>query len=212
MTGEEEGGIITMYLCTIFESVYLRRAETMGQALRRIYNGFTTVLVALVVLLAILLVGVRAVGLMPYTVLSGSMEPKYHVGSLIYVQKTDPMTLEVGDPVTYRMPDGTVVTHRIIEVLEDPVEGRRYRTQGDANEIPDGSPVSAGRIIGKPVFTVPYLGYVSWFVQNPPGTYVVLAGALALLILTMLTDVLFPPKKEEEQKEENAPSEDAGVI
>ena len=182
----------------------------MQKALRRIYSGFTTALVVLVVLLAILLVGVRLVGIVPYTVLSGSMEPAYHVGSLIYVQKVDPATLEVGDPLTYRMPDGTVVTHRIIEVLEDGGLERRFRTQGDANEIPDGSPVSAGYIIGKPIFTIPYLGYVSWFVQNPPGTYVVLSGALALLILTMLTDVLFPPKKEEEQKTEETPAEEVG--
>ena len=109
----------------------------MQKALRRIYSGFTTALVVLVVLLAILLVGVRLVGIVPYTVLSGSMEPAYHVGSLIYVQKVDPATLEVGDPLTYRMPDGTVVTHRIIEVLEDGGLERRFRTQGDANEIPD---------------------------------------------------------------------------
>ena len=69
--------------------------------------------------------------------------------------------------------------------------------------------MSASNVIGKPLFTVPYMGYVSWFVQNPPGTYVVLAGAFALLILTMLTDVLFPPKKEEEQKTEETPAEEA---
>ncbi|MBE6925387.1 MAG: signal peptidase I [Ruminococcaceae bacterium] len=184
----------------------------MQQTLRRIYSGFTTVLVTVVVILAILLVGVRVAGIVPYTVLSGSMEPTYHVGSLIYVKSVDPMTLKVGDPLTYRMPDGTVVTHRIIEVLEDSASERRFRTQGDANEIPDGSPVNAKNIIGKPLFTIPYMGYVSWFVQNPPGTYVVLAGAFALLILTMLTDVLFPPKTaEEEQKEEEKTSaENAG--
>jgi signal peptidase len=179
----------------------------MQQALRRIYSGFTTVLVTLVVILAILLVGVRVAGIVPYTVLSGSMEPTYHVGSLIYVKSVDPMTLKVGDPLTYRMPDGTVVTHRIIEVLEDSASERRFRTQGDANDIPDGMPIGAKSIIGKPLFTIPYMGYVSWFVQNPPGTYVVLAGAFALLILTMLTDVLFPPKTaEEEQKEEEKTS------
>ena len=164
----------------------------MQKALRRIYSGFTTALVVLVVLLAILLVGVRLVGIVPYTVLSGSMEPAYHVGSLIYVQKVDPATLEVGDPLTYRMPDGTVVTHRIIEVLEDGGLERRFRTQGDANEIPDGSPVSAGYIIGKPIFTIPYLGYVSWFVQNPPGRYFAL-----LLCAFMIFSTFFAGSSEE---------------
>ena len=40
-------------------------------------------------IMAILLVGVRVIGLNVYTVLSGSMEPTYHTGSLIYVKKVD---------------------------------------------------------------------------------------------------------------------------
>ena len=47
------------------------------KALKTVWNVITTVLVALVVVLAILLVGVRVVDLTPYVVLSGSMEPTY---------------------------------------------------------------------------------------------------------------------------------------
>ena len=62
--------------------------------LKRIWNVVSTVLVAAVVLLAVLLVGARLLGLQVYTVLSGSMEPTYHVGSLIYVKKTSPEDIE----------------------------------------------------------------------------------------------------------------------
>ena len=64
---------------------------------RRVWNAVSTVLVLGVVLLAFLLVGVRLVGLTPYAVLSGSMEPTYHVGSLIYVGKIAPEEITVGD-------------------------------------------------------------------------------------------------------------------
>ena len=53
------------------------------RAVKKIWNGFTTVLVCLVVILAVLLVGVRLVGFQVFTVLSGSMEPTYHVGRVI---------------------------------------------------------------------------------------------------------------------------------
>lgn len=46
------------------------------KALKTVWNVITTVLVAAVVVLAILLVGVRVTGLTPYVVLSGSMEIK----------------------------------------------------------------------------------------------------------------------------------------
>lgn len=61
----------------------------MSKTVKKIWNTVTSVLVAVVVILALLLVGARVVGLQVFTVLSGSMEPTYHVGSLIYVKKVD---------------------------------------------------------------------------------------------------------------------------
>ena len=82
--------------------------------MKKIFDIFATVIMALVIVFAFLLVGVRIFGLTPYTVLSGSMEPNYHVGSLIYVKQVDPDDLKVDDPITYVIEGGTVVTHRII--------------------------------------------------------------------------------------------------
>ena len=45
------------------------------KTLVKIWNVFTTLLVVFMMLMAVLLVGVRLVGLTPFTVLSGSMEP-----------------------------------------------------------------------------------------------------------------------------------------
>ena len=46
------------------------------------------------------------------------MEPTYRVGSIIYVKDIDPQELKEKDPVTYVLNGSTVVTHRIIEVIE----------------------------------------------------------------------------------------------
>ena len=73
----------------------------MNGKLRKVWNAVSSVLVALVVLLAVLLVGVRLVGFQVFTVLSGSMEPTYHTGALIYVKKADPYTIQVGQPITF---------------------------------------------------------------------------------------------------------------
>lgn len=53
-----------------------------------------------VVILAVLLVGTKLIGLTPYTVLSGSMEPEYHVGSVIYVTKVEPEELKERDCIS----------------------------------------------------------------------------------------------------------------
>ena len=174
----------------------------MSKTLKRIWNWVSGILVGLVVLLAVALVGVRVVGLQPFVVLSGSMEPTYHVGSLIYVKDVDYKQLKVGDPITYMLSQDTVVTHRIIEVLadeEDP-DTLRYFTQGDANDTPDGTSVHYRNILGKPVFSIPYLGYVSNYIQNPPGMYVAIAAGALLILLVFLPDVFSDGEKGSEKK------------
>ena len=172
--------------------------------LKRIWNILSTVLVTAVVLLAVALVGVRLFGLQVYTVLSGSMEPTYHVGSLIYVKQVDYRELKVGDPITFMLDEDTVATHRIIEVLvdeEDP-DTLRYFTKGDANANPDASSVHYKNIIGMPVFSIPYLGYVSDYVQKPPGMYTAIAAGAILILLVFLPDLFEDDKKKKEQPKE----------
>ena len=164
---------------------------------KMILNSLTTIIVVMVVILAIMLVGVRLFGLQVYSVLSGSMEPEYPVGSLIYVKKVDYRELKVGDPITFLLDKDTVVTHRIIEVLVDEEDPNtvRYFTQGDANDVPDGASVHYKNIIGKPVFSIPYLGYVSNYIQNPPGMYVAISAGAILILLVFLPDIFADDKK-----------------
>ena len=185
---------------------------------RRVWSLITTLLVVAMVFLAVALVGVRLVGLTPYTVLSGSMEPTYHVGSLIYVREIDPADVEVGMPITFVVnEDLLVATHRVVEVqvettaekqvmdettgepmldadgnplttevpLDEPVY--YYTTKGD--DV-DGSPVYYKNLVGTPVFTIPYLGYLSSWLQTREGTIMGVCIALVLLILTFMPDLL----------------------
>ena len=166
---------------------------------RKIWNVVYSVIVAVVVLLAVAFVGVRVVGLQPFTVLSGSMEPTYHTGSLIYVKSVEPQDVHVGDPITFVLNEDLVVaTHRVIEI---DAENERFYTKGDANESADGSPVHFNNLIGVPVFTIPLLGYVANFVINPPGMYIALAGVAVLLLLTFVPDLI---KKVDSGRDTNA--------
>ena len=171
----------------------------MNKTVKKIWNWLTTVLVVLVVILAILLVGARLVGLQVFTVLSGSMEPTYHVGSLIYVKKVDPFQLKSGDVITFMLDEDTVATHRVVEVVPDEEDASviRFRTKGDANEAEDGSLVHYRNVIGTPVFTIPKLGYLANYIQNPPGTYVAISAGAILLLLVFIPDLFSDDKKEQ---------------
>ena len=184
--------------------------------MKKIIDIISTVIMVVVITFAFLLVGIRIFGLTPYTVLSGSMEPNYHVGSLIYVKQVDPADLKVYDPITYVIEGDTVVTHRIIEVLYDENDPTAisFRTKGDNNNDPDGDPVSAKNILGMPVFTIPLLGYVAVFIQNPPGSYFVIGILASLLILAFMPDLLnkllgsVETEEESQEADTSEPAED----
>ena len=179
---------------------------------KKVWDGFTTILVALVVILAILLVGVRLVGLQVYTVLSGSMEPTYETGSLIYVRSVDYKALTVGDVITFMLDEDTIATHRIVEVVPDETDPEtiRYRTKGDANDAIDGSLVHYKNVIGSPVFSIPKMGYFANYIQNPPGMYIAISAGAIILLLVFLPDLFSddepkkkkPPKGETEEVQE----------
>lgn len=166
----------------------------MNKKIRKIWNAATTVLVFASVVLAFLLVGVKLIGLDTYIVLSGSMEPHYQTGSLIYVADADVNNLSEGDVITFQLFGGTVATHRIVEVVSE--DGLGFITKGDANDVEDSMIVRPSDVIGTPVFVIPYLGYLASYIQQPPGFYIAICAACLLALLVFIPD-LIPEKKED---------------
>ena len=185
----------------------------MSGPIKKIWNVASSILVALVVLLALLLVGARVVGLQVFVVLSGSMEPTYHTGSLIYVKQVDPYAIQEGQPITFMMNETTVATHRVVGIVPDEEDPTviRFRTKGDANDTEDGGLVHYKNVIGRPVFSIPYLGYVADYIQHPPGRYVALSAGAVLLLLVFLPDVFSedPDKKKKARAEDGERREGA---
>jgi signal peptidase len=80
-------------------------------------------------------------------------------------------------------------------------ENRHFYTKGDANETADAAPVHFNNLIGVPVFSIPLLGYVSYYIQQPPGTYVAI-GLVALLLIAVFLPDFLPQKKTDDHEEE----------
>lgn len=170
--------------------------------LKKIWSVVSTALVILIVLCAVFLMGSRLVGFQCYNVLSGSMEPTFSPGDLIYVKEVDVNTIQVGDPITFvKNEDLVVATHRVYAIE---AENQCFITKGDANELPDGPTVHFNNVIGVPQFSIPLLGYVASFIQNPPGMYITIGVGALLIILVFLPDFIGKKKGEEEETEVEA--------
>ena len=162
----------------------------MNQQTKAALRSVSTVLVIIVAILAFLISGIRLFGFQVYGVLSGSMEPTYAVGSLVYVKPVNPDDLKLRDVITFSVSPKTVVTHRIVEIVPDERNASmmRYRTKGDANENADTALVGPADIIGRVAFSVPHLGNVASYIQSPPGLYVAIAVGILLIGIVIVTD------------------------
>lgn len=113
---------------------------------------------------------------------SGSMEPAIHTGSLVVSKPAAEYAID--DIITFNDGSGkqAPTTHRIIEINND--NGAiTYITKGDANNGRDRKGARPKNVIGKVLFSVPYLGYIVDFIKKPLGFFLV-ALIPALLIIS----------------------------
>ena len=163
----------------------------------KIFNGaaIALILASVFVLLSVVLTPAgqvpQVMGFSVFRVLTGSMEPEIPEGSLLLVKKTDANRIQIGDLISFFSPDptleGAVNTHRVVDIDG---ENQRFTTKGDANDAVDGAPVHFKNLIGKPVFCIPKLGYLSNFLTHPPGMYVGWSVIGVLLVLLFTPELL----------------------
>ena len=107
------------------------------KVMKKIWDVLSTVIVVIVVLCAVFLMGSRLLGYNVYNVISGSMEPTFSVGDLLYVKKVDMEDIKVGDPITFVLNENLVVaTHRVTRI---DAENQRFYTKGDKKEAAETS-------------------------------------------------------------------------
>ena len=154
---------------------------------KKIWNVAYTVIVVIVVLCAVFLMGSRLLGYQCYTVISGSMQPKYMVGDLLYVKAVAFEDIQVGDDITFMLnEDKLLATHRIIAMDSE----RGYvQTKGLHNDNPD-APVHYKNIVGKVVFSLPALGYVSDWVMGTPGKYISISLGVLFVVALFIPDII----------------------
>ena len=166
--------------------------------MRTVYKIFTNAILVLLIVLAALLIVPRFLGITPMAVLSGSMEPTYHVGSMLYVKSEAPENIKQGDPITFRINENTMVTHRVIAIDS---ANQCFYTKGDNNDVPDGGSVAFANLVGKPVFSLPLLGYLAVYASSTSGIIIMVCVILIVLILTFLPDFLFSDDKKDDADE-----------
>ena len=173
--------------------------------IKKIWNILIILVLIIEAVLVIMFTAPNLFGIKPFVVTSGSMKPKYEVGSLIYVKKVDANKIKKGDAITFYMSNSNIVATHEVYLIDK--ENKLFRTYGinnkdeNGNIIKDANPVKFNNLIGKPIFTIPYLGYVNRYVTTKPGIYVVILVTFFIIGISFLIDNKKENKKEVEVKE-----------
>ena len=104
----------------------------------------------------------------PTAILSNSMKPIYSRGDVVVTKKLNKKelnNLRKYDIIEYIL-DGTIVTHRIINIEQHADKTRLYITKGDNNNAADIKKVTESQIIGKVEFSIPKVGYPSVYLNE----------------------------------------------
>lgn len=160
-------------------------------------NTFFVLCVFLIAFLVFSMVHSKASGGPPsilgyqmYIVAGGSMSPTFEAGSLAILEPVKPEEIVQGDIITYRGPnEAMATTHRVMEVHN---EGGQlsFTTRGDANDVDDANPVPAQHIVGRVIYTIPYLGLLMDFSQTKKGLLILVIIPGALLIISELRNLI----------------------
>lgn len=163
------------------------------KALKKIFD-FLSGVVYLCIIGYLLIAAPLVLGHRPVVVLSGSMEPVYKVGSVIYYKNAAFDEIDVGDPITFHGENSDVlVTHRVVEKLE---ETREFATEGDANGSRDPGYVSYENVVGKASsFCIPYAGYFVNYGKQPMAIVLM----VSILLLGMTADYILKEEDKEQQ-------------
>lgn len=117
-----------------------------------------------------------------FIVTSGSMEPEIQTGSLLFTVRTSPEKISVGDTITFQE-DGAYTTHKVIDKNSSST-GSTFRTQGIANSSPDPGKLTEDQIVGKKLFSLPFLGYfIVWTGTTTGLILLVLIPGVVLIVI-----------------------------
>jgi signal peptidase len=163
----------------------------------KIFKIIYSIFVAFIVVVALLLI----VSVLPITgnykimtVISGSMQPAIKMGSVVMVKPV--ADYKIGDVITFGPYSKTKAptTHRIYDIK---VEGGApvYITKGDANNAPDARELQKKDILGKVLFSVPYVGYAVDFAKKPMGFALIIIVPAAIIIFDEIKKIFYELKK-----------------
>eukprot|EP00051_Salpingoeca_urceolata_P029721 m.7223 g.7223 ORF g.7223 m.7223 type:complete len:188 (+) comp2862_c0_seq2:217-780(+) len=125
-------------------------------------------------------------------VLSGSMEPAFQRGDLLFLTNDMSDPIRVGEIVVFKVTGRDIpIVHRVLKLHEDRKSGKiKFLTKGDNNAVDDRGLYAQGQlwlapsdVVGRARGFVPYIGIVTILMNDYPAAKYVLLAVLGWFVL-----------------------------
>jgi len=124
-------------------------------------------------------------------VLSGSMEPAFHRGDLLFLTNDNTKPIRVGEIVVFKIKDREIpIVHRVIKVHEKEDGYVKFLTKGDNNNVDDRGLYAPGQlwlekkdVVGRANGFLPYIGIVTILMNDYPKIKYLILAALGFFEL-----------------------------
>ena len=138
-----------------------------------------------------------------FTVISGSMEPKYKIGDVLIAKEIEPEKIKVGDTISYlgnvNSFKDKVVTHQVVGI--EKIDGKYYfHTKGLANIVEDPL-VSANQLYGKVIYKCTIISLVYKIVSTNIGFYLFIIIPILYIISSEIIYTMLDKEEKKRNKE-----------
>jgi len=142
-----------------------------------------------------------------FTVISGSMKPKYDIGDVLISKEVDPSTIKVGDDISYLGKSGDfrgkVITHRVTEIKKDKAGEYFFKAKGLTNIVEDPGYISEKQLFGVIIYKSFILSTVYRIVATDIGFYLFIIIPILYIIGSEILAVMLNKEEQRREKVEN---------
>ena len=158
-----------------------------------LFQGLTLAMVVFSALMIWKIIEIKTKSESPVVVvLSGSMEPAFQRGDILFLDNSNPI-VDVGDIIVFKIKDREIpIVHRVLKVHSNREDGTMdILTKGDNNRVDDRGLYAPGQlwlkredIHGKAVGVLRYIGMITIMLNDYPFLKYILIGIMGLFVLT----------------------------
>lgn len=139
-----------------------------------------------------------------FTVVTGSMEPKYKIGDILIAKEKEPSEIKIGDAISYLAEKGeiknSVVTHEVVNITKNEKGEYLFRSKGLVNLIEDPV-VHEDQLYGVVVYKTKLLSYIRKIISTDMGMLLFIIIPILYIIISEMITILM--EKEESRREKN---------